>query len=215
MKGHEKSQDTRERWGTGLGLPGAVAGALAASICCLGPLVLVTLGASGAWIGGLAALEPYRPLFVLAAMGLLGFAFFREYRRPPADSCRPGSTCSAPGARRGMRVGLWVVAALVVGLLVLPYVTPRLVANPTTASVPGRAASVTLAVDNMTCSGCVATVTKAVRGVPGVLAADVTLDPPRAIVRFDPARVAPEQLAAAAAAVGYPARVLVIDEGGS
>src|SRR3970282_2820415 len=44
-----------------------VAGGLAAilaSACCLGPLVLITLGFSGAWIGNLTALEPYRPIFI-------------------------------------------------------------------------------------------------------------------------------------------------------
>lgn len=37
--------------------------AILASTCCLGPLVLVALGVSGAWIGNLTALEPYRPVF--------------------------------------------------------------------------------------------------------------------------------------------------------
>lgn len=48
-----------------------VAGGLAAilaSTCCLGPLVLVALGVSGAWIGNLTVLEPYRLLFVGAAL---------------------------------------------------------------------------------------------------------------------------------------------------
>ena len=52
--------------------------AILASTCCLGPLVLITLGFSGAWIGNLTALEPYRPIFIgvalvaLAAMGTIG-----------------------------------------------------------------------------------------------------------------------------------------------
>ncbi len=46
--------------GRGSLLAGGVA-ALLASACCLGPLVLVVLGFSGAWIGNLTALEPYRP----------------------------------------------------------------------------------------------------------------------------------------------------------
>jgi mercuric ion transport protein len=41
--------------------------AILASTCCLGPLVLVTLGFSGAWIGNLTVLEPYRPIFIGAA----------------------------------------------------------------------------------------------------------------------------------------------------
>jgi len=37
--------------------------AILASACCLGPLVLIALGFSGAWIGNLAVLEPYRGSF--------------------------------------------------------------------------------------------------------------------------------------------------------
>ncbi|HBN2488147.1 mercuric transporter MerT family protein, partial [Klebsiella oxytoca] len=36
--------------------------AILASACCLGPLVLIALGFSGAWIGNLTVLEPYRPI---------------------------------------------------------------------------------------------------------------------------------------------------------
>jgi len=213
MKRNENSSQRASGRTSRWGLAGAVAGALAASVCCLGPLVLVTLGATGAWIGGLTALEPYRPLFIVATVGLLGWAFFREYRKPKAEACAPGSVCAVPAARRGMRVALWVVAALVVVLLALPYVAPRLVATTTAAPAPRSTASVTLAVHKMTCDGCVATVTKALTGVPGVAAAEVALDPPRAVVVFDPTRVSPEQLVTATGAVGYPADVLATRQG--
>ncbi|MFS4662472.1 mercuric ion transporter MerT, partial [Klebsiella pneumoniae] len=51
--------------------------AILASTCCLGPLVLVALGFSGAWIGNLTVLEPYRPLFIGAALVALFFAWKR------------------------------------------------------------------------------------------------------------------------------------------
>lgn len=47
------------RWSLG----GALVAAVAASVCCLGPLVLLALGVSGAWASSLRALEPYRPTF--------------------------------------------------------------------------------------------------------------------------------------------------------
>ena len=59
------------------------AGGLAAdpaSTCCLGPLVLIALGFSGAWIGNLTLLEPYRPIFVGAALVPLYFAYRRIFR---------------------------------------------------------------------------------------------------------------------------------------
>ena len=38
--------------------------AVLASSCCLGPLVLVLLDVSGAWISNLTRLEPDRPFFL-------------------------------------------------------------------------------------------------------------------------------------------------------
>jgi mercuric ion transport protein len=46
--------------GTGF-LVAGILSAIGASICCVGPLVLLALGISGAWIGSLTVLEPYRP----------------------------------------------------------------------------------------------------------------------------------------------------------
>ena len=53
--------------------------AILASACCLGPLVLVALGFSGAWIGNLTVLEPYRPIFIGAALVAMFFAWHRDY----------------------------------------------------------------------------------------------------------------------------------------
>ena len=35
--------------------------AVGASLCCVAPLVLVSLGLGGAWLSTLTQLEPYRP----------------------------------------------------------------------------------------------------------------------------------------------------------
>jgi len=46
--------------------------AILASTCCLGPLVLVALGVSGAWIGNLTVLEPYRPIYCGRGLSVVG-----------------------------------------------------------------------------------------------------------------------------------------------
>lgn len=43
-------------------LSASAAATIAASLCCVGPLVLVILGIGGAWISNLRVLEPWRPL---------------------------------------------------------------------------------------------------------------------------------------------------------
>jgi mercuric ion transport protein len=102
-----------------------VAGILAgvgASVCCVGPLVLLALGISGAWIGKLTALEPYRPFFIGLTLLFLGLAFRKLYLVPQA--CAPGTSCADPRVRKRQRLTFWLVAALLLGLLMVPWVVP-------------------------------------------------------------------------------------------
>ncbi len=102
-----------------------VAGGLAAilaSTCCLGPLVLVTLGFSGAWIGNLTALEPYRPIFIGSALLALFLAWRRLYR--PTHVCKPNEVCAIPQIRTTYKLIFWVVAALILVAIVFPYLAP-------------------------------------------------------------------------------------------
>lgn len=96
--------------------------AILASSCCLGPLVLVTLGFSGAWIGSLTAMEPYRPWFIGVAVIALLFAYRRIFR--PVNDCQPGEVCAVPTVRRTYQAVFWIVCALVVVALGFPYVLP-------------------------------------------------------------------------------------------
>jgi mercuric ion transport protein len=96
--------------------------AVLASTCCLGPLVLVTLGFSGAWIGNLTVLEPYRPMFVGAALLALLLAYRRIFR--PAQTCQPGEVCAVPQVRSTYKLVFWIVAVLVAVALAFPYVLP-------------------------------------------------------------------------------------------
>jgi mercuric ion transport protein len=105
--------------GSGALLVGGLA-AILASTCCLGPLVLVALGLSGAWIGNLTLLEPYRPLFVAGALVALFFAGRRIFR--PTQACQPGEVCSLPTTRRIYKIVFGIVSALVLVALIFPYV---------------------------------------------------------------------------------------------
>lgn len=96
--------------------------AILASTCCLGPLVLVTLGFSGAWIGSLTLLEPYRPTFLGAALVALFFAYRRIFRA--AAACQPGDICAIPQVNIAYKIFFWAVTVLVLLALVFPYIAP-------------------------------------------------------------------------------------------
>jgi copper chaperone len=63
--------------------------------------------------------------------------------------------------------------------------------------------SVTLSVQGMTCGGCVASVTRVLKAVPGVSDVAVTLHPGVASVSFDPARTETAALRAAIEGAGF------------
>ncbi len=113
--------DPSDKTGRGALLTGGLA-AILASTCCLGPLVQITLGVSGAWISNLTALEPYRPAFIVAAVIALFFAWRRIWR--PAAACKPGQICAVPRINRSYKTLFWVVVALVVVALGFPLIAP-------------------------------------------------------------------------------------------
>lgn len=106
-------------------LAGGVVAAIVASVCCLGPLVLVTIGISGAWISNLSALEPYRPVFIGVALVFMGLAYRQIFIKvwQPED-CAPGTLCSLPETNRVYKVIFWGVLVLVLLALVFPYLVP-------------------------------------------------------------------------------------------
>ena len=95
--------------------------ALAASACCLGPLVLVSVGVGGAWISTLTKLEPFRPLFIGVALLCMALAYRKIYRAPAAADCAPGSACALPQTNARNRILFWGVLLLVGIALAYPY----------------------------------------------------------------------------------------------
>lgn len=103
---------------------GGLLGALAASSCCILPLVLFSLGISGAWIGNLTALAPYQPVFAVVTIGLLGNGHWLVYRS--RRSCAGGQACARPMATRLVNIALWSATGLIIAALAFPYAAPAL-----------------------------------------------------------------------------------------
>lgn len=112
---------------------GGVAAILASS-CCLGPLLLVALGFSGAWIGNLTRLEPYRPWFLGIALLCLALASRRIFGKagsrastpiaiftPPDGQCAPEMPCANPKSKKLQKIFFILVCLLVVVAFLFPY----------------------------------------------------------------------------------------------
>ena len=103
-------------------LVAGVLAAIGASVCCVGPLVLLALGIGGAWISNLTAFEPYRPVFIGLTLLFLGLAFRQLYLVPQV--CTPGTQCADSQTAKRQRLIFWSVGVLLLGLLAVPWFAP-------------------------------------------------------------------------------------------
>mgnify|MGYP003628320339 FL=1 len=99
---------------------GGILAAIAASSCCVLPLVLFSVGISGAWIGNLTALSAYQPLFIGAAASCLVVGFWLVYFKP--TRCDDGDACARPLPRRIVKASLWLATALVILAVTWPLI---------------------------------------------------------------------------------------------
>lgn len=95
------------------------AAAILASSCCLGPLLLVTVGLGGAWVSSLHVLEQFKPMFIGVALLAMILAFSKIFRT--GNDCTPGQACALPQARIIYKVIFWKVLALMLFTLTFPY----------------------------------------------------------------------------------------------
>ncbi|MFQ6042409.1 MAG: mercuric transporter MerT family protein [Candidatus Poribacteria bacterium] len=98
---------------------GSVFTAILASICCLGPLILVGLGIGS--VGFAMRLAKYRTVFIIITLGLLALAFYFTYRKKGGESA-PNPDCPAPKRSFINKLILWVCAAIAIFLILLQYI---------------------------------------------------------------------------------------------
>ncbi len=174
---------------SGLALTGAVVGALAASLCCILPLVAIVLGVSS-----FAASEffaRWRPYLLAVTFGLLALGFYLAYR-PRGEVCETGSACARTTIGRWNRAGLWLVTLLVVVFAAFPYYSGwivRAVTNEKNPAAPAGARSVAhvvLSVQGMDCPVCAAALEKSLSQIAGVRYARVNFQEKRASLDYDP-----------------------------
>jgi mercuric ion transport protein len=92
--------------------------AIAASLCCILPIVFVLAGAGIA--GAAAFFAAWRPLLLAIAFLLLAIGFYFTYRKP-RHACQPGTACERPAVARASRIWLWIATAFVILFAAFPH----------------------------------------------------------------------------------------------
>jgi len=193
---------------------GTVVSAIIASSCCWLPLVLLAVGVSGAGIA--STMEAYRPLFMVLTFSFLAAAFYYTYRSKKSaagaghDCCATTEVedcCSPAKGRFNMmtmnKVMLWGVTVMAVAFLLFPSYVGGFLDGDGSKVTASMNRSV-FAIEGMTCEGCSAIAAKAIRGVPGVLAVEMSYAKEQAMVGTEACcTVSNEKLLAAIESAGY------------
>ena len=117
---------------------GAVLAAIGASVCCVGPLLLISLGIGGAWMSALTSMETVRPYFIILTLIFIGLGYRKLYLIP--ESCKEGEasatapcvalppasmqSCASSEVKHKQRIIFWIGSALILLLLAFPWYAP-------------------------------------------------------------------------------------------
>lgn len=190
---------------------GSTVAAFVASLCCLGPLVLGSVGLGAVLM---ATFAPLRPYFLTVSAALLVLGFYFVYRKPrPAEACAEEVCAVDSRTRRAAKPLLWLATLAVLALALFPYYGGRLLPG-TAAATPATAATLATAelkITGMSCEACAGVVKAKLLQTPGVTAAEVDYAAGRAKVEYDPAKTRPADLVAAINATGYSGSLLEAD----
>lgn len=156
----------------------AVVSAALASMCCILPLGLGTVGLSGALLSGF--FEPLRPYFLGLSALLLVMGFYFAFRKPVA-----GAACDAKPSKlsQASRPTLFVAAFATAAFAMFPSIVSLASGGADSLSTEVASNVVVLEVDGMTCQSCAPGIRTELLRVPGVIDAAVSYERKVAEVR--------------------------------
>lgn len=183
-------------------LTGGFLSAIAASLCCIGPLLALAAGAGSFAAAGW--FERWRPAFLAVTAALLAIAWVLTLRARRI-SCQD-STCAASRGGR-WTLGVLIFSTVLVGAVAMFPQIAETVANrplaPTRAVVQGSVLRVRI--PSMDCAACAVGIEGTLKRVPGVRSAVVRYANKEAEVVFDPATISASALIAKIDATGFKA----------
>lgn len=187
-------------------LGGSILAAITASLCCIGPLVAVALGAGG--FAASAVFEKWRPVFLGVTFALLALAWYLTYRKPKT-ACEEGSACATKPVSKWNKMVLWFATGVVLIMAAFPSLSSAILRGsqrPIPAVVAGpNSAILKVKIPSMDCAACAVSIQAKLRKQSGIENAEVSYDAKEAVVQYDTKKLTPEKIIAAIDETGFKA----------
>lgn len=184
-------------------LGAGVLSAIAASLCCITPVLALLAGTSGlastfSWI------EPARPYLIGLSIAVLGLAWYQKLRPVPVDEC--GCIVEEKPSFLQSKIFLLLITIFTVLMLTFPYYS-KIFFPKHESKIEGvdkaNTQTVEFTVKGMTCTACEEHIKHEVYKLPGIINATVSYDKSNALIRFDATKTTKADIKKAINSTGY------------
>ena len=187
----------------GAAVTGVIA-AIAASSCCIPPVIAAIAGVGGA-SASLSWMEPLRPYLIVLAVVAIGYAWYAHLKPKSADDC--GCEIEKPKfyQTRGFLVGMTLFAAISISF---PYYSHIFFSDNKKEVLvvdQSNVEKVDVKIDGMTCDACQNHINQSVNSLTGVINVQSSYQTGNAIVEFDKSQTSIKDIEDAVNATGYKA----------
>lgn len=169
--------------------------AIAASLCCITPVLAFIAGASG-MAATFSWLEPARPYLIGMTVLVLGFAWYQKLKPKKEIDCACEDE-EKPSLWQSKKF-LGLVTAFAILMLAIPYYSGIFFPDNNSQTIIVNESDVVearLTIEGMTCTGCEHHVNHSLTSTEGVLEATSSYETGIAKVKFDKSKVSIDELA--------------------
>lgn len=184
----------------------SVLAALAASICCITPILVLLAGTTGlastfSWI------EPFRPYLIGFTVLVLAFAWYQKLK--PKTKAVIDCECQDDKPRFINSKGFLFLITLFAGvMLAFPYYSHIFYSTPDTGKEivyveQSNVKEIRVTIEGMTCTGCEAHIEGKVNKLDGILKVDADYEIANTIIKYDETKVDLQKIETAISSAGY------------
>lgn len=176
--------------------------AIAASLCCITPVVALVAGTSG-MASTFSWMEPARPYLIGFTILTLGFAWYQKLKPKKEVDCN----CDTEEKQSFMQSKLFLGIITVFAALMLsfPYYSHMFYDNNNSVTTidENDSQKSEFTIEGMTCASCEEHVTHEILQLDGIGNVEVSYDNGNAIVEFDKSKTNQEEIREAINSTGY------------
>lgn len=183
--------------------------ALAASLCCITPILALIAGSSGI-ASAFSWLEPARPYLIGITILVLGFAWYQKLIPIVIGTKKVDIVCACEENKKTSffqtKTFLGIVTVFALFMLAFPYYSHIFYPKTEAKIIVVESGNITEAnfdIEGMTCTGCEEHIKNAVAQLMGFISAEANHETGKATVKFDKSKTTLEQVVAAINETGY------------